>query len=149
MGGSSTFVIRARGFVQEREFLCVHPYYCNNWQTSGTASITTSPWIRERPPTLTQQFRLNLQPLLCKPTEVRVAKWQEQWEAIPRATWRHMTSTQRNNSRVVTHCRGVHGGQPTECARDRLPPRQRSICGATGRAKPVCAARPDVISATL
>ena len=58
-----------------------------------------------------------------------------------------MTSTQRNNSRVVTHCRGVHGGRPTECAQDRLPPRQWSICGATGRVKHVCAARPLVISA--
>ena len=64
---------------------------------------------------------------------------------VPRATWRSMTSTQRNNSRVVTHCRGVHGGRPTECARDRLPPRWRSICGATGRAKPVCAARPATL----
>ena len=37
--------------------------------------------------------------------------------------------------------------KPTEYAPDRLPPRQRSICGATGRAKPVCAAWPHVISA--
>ena len=50
-----------------------------------------------------------------------------------------MTSTQKNNSRVVTHCRGVRGGQATECARDRPPPRQRNICGASGRGKPVCA----------
>ena len=40
-----------------------------------------------------------------------------------------MTSTQKNNSRVVTYCRGVHGGRPTECTRDRLPPWQRNICG--------------------
>ena len=40
-----------------------------------------------------------------------------------------------------THCRGVHCGRPTECARDRLPPRQRNICAATGRAKHVCVRR--------
>ena len=44
-----------------------------------------------------------------------------------------MTSIQKNNSRVVTHCRGEHGGRPSECARDRLPHRQRNICGATVR----------------
>ena len=38
--------------------------------------------------------------------------------------------------------RGVHGGHPTECARDWLPPRQRNIYGATGTAKTVCAAQP-------
>ena len=43
--------------------------------------------------------------------------------------------------------RGHLWSQPTECAQDRMPPRQRSICVATGRAKPVCAARPLVISA--
>ena len=52
------------------------------------------------------------------------------------------TSTQKNDSRVATRCRGVHGGHPTESARDRLPPRQRNICGATGTAKTVCAAQP-------
>ena len=52
-----------------------------------------------------------------------------------------MTSIQKNNSRVVTLCRGIHGGRPAECARDRPPPRQRNICGATGRAKPVCVRR--------
>ena len=36
---------------------------------------------------------------------------------------------------MVTHCRGVHGGRPTDCARNRPPPRQRNICGAIGRPK--------------
>ena len=70
-------------------------------------------------------------PLLCKPAEARVAKWQEQWEATQSNLKKY---GQRNNSRVVTH-----GRWPIECARDRLPPRQQSICGASGRAKPVCA----------
>ena len=64
---------------------------------------------------------------------------------LPRATRRNITSIQKNNSRVVTHCRGVHGGRPTECARDRLPPRQRNICGATVRTNTVCAAQPHAI----
>ena len=62
-----------------------------------------------------------------------------------RATWRNVTSIQKNNSRVVTHCRGEHGGRPTECARDRLPPRQRNICGTTVRTNTVCAAQPHAI----
>ena len=48
-----------------------------------------------------------------------------------------MTSIQKNNSRVVTHCRGVHVERPTECARDRLPPRQRNMCRATVRTNTV------------
>ena len=85
------------------------------------------------------------QPLLCKPAEAHVSKWQERWEA-PDSNLRKMTSTRKNDSRVVTHCRG---GRPTECARDRPPPQQQNICGASGRAKTVCAAWPQAISATL
>ena len=80
---------------------------------------------------LRDSFVSTSQPLLCKPAEARVTKWQEQWEAT-QSNNRNMTSTQKNNSRVVTHCRGIHGGRPTECARDRLPPRQRNICGLPG-----------------
>ena len=69
------------------------------------------------------------QPLLCKPAEARVTKWQNQWEA-----------TQSNLKKYDIH--RVHGGRPTECARDRLPPRQRNICGATVRTNTVCAAQP-------
>ena len=50
------------------------------------------------------------------------------------ATFTIMTSNQKNDSRVVTRC---HGGRQTQCARDRPPPRQRNICGATGRARTV------------
>ena len=64
------------------------------------------------------------QPLLCKPAEARVAKSQEQLEA-----------TQDNLKTYDVHPKeqlpsghtlpGVHGGRPTECAQDRLPPRQQ------------------------
>ena len=64
------------------------------------------------------------QPLLCEPAEARIAKWQEHWGGwLPRATKRNTTSTQKNDSRVVTQCRRV----TTECARDRPPPRERNI----------------------
>ena len=77
---------------------------------------------------------------LHNPEEACVSKWQEQWEATQ--SNRNTTFTQKNNSRVVTPCRGgVHGGRPTECAQDRLPPRQRNICGATERGKPVISAK--------
>ena len=55
------------------------------------------------------------------------------------------TMRQKNNFRVVTHCRGVYGGWPTECARDRQPPWPQIICGATRRAKTVCAAQPHTV----
>ena len=87
-------------------------------------------------------FVSTTQPLLCKPAEARIAKWQEQWEQTDSNLKRYNIDPKKNDSRVATRCRGVHGGHPTECARDRLPPRQRNICGATGTAKTVCAAQP-------
>ena len=78
------------------------------------------------------------QHLLCKPAEARVAKWQEQWEA-----------TQSNLMTYDVHPKEQLPSGHTLPWRTWLPLRQRSICGATGRAKPVCAAWPHVISATL
>ena len=80
-------------------------------------------------------------PLLCKPAEARASKWQEQWEQTD-SNLRDTTSTQKNDSRVVTRFLGVHGGRPSDWTRDRPPSRQRNICEATGRAKSVCAAQP-------
>ena len=40
-------------------------------------------------------------------------------------------------------------GQPSALGTGRQPPRQRNICGATGRARTVLAARPHVISDEL
>ena len=114
----------------------------NNWQTSDTASITTSPWkaayahaiVSSQPPSLSG---VSLQKLVSRSGKIS--------GRLPRATWRNMTSIQKNNSRVVTHCRGEHSGRPTECARDRLPSRQQNICGATVRTNTVCAAQPHAI----
>ena len=121
--------------------------HCQNERTKQltdqrTASITTSPWkaayahaiVSSQPPSLS-----------CVSPQKLVSRSGKTSGRLPRATWRNMTSIQKNNSRVVTHCRGEHGGRPTECARDRLPPRQRNICGATVRTNTVCAAQPHAI----
>ena len=114
----------------------------NNWQTSDIASITTSLWKAaytratdsSQPPSLS-----------CVSPQKLVSRGGKISGRLPRATWRNMTSIQKNNSRVVTHCRGVRVGRPSECARDRLPPRQLNICGATVRTNTVCAAQPHAI----
>ena len=88
------------------------------------------------------------QPLLCKPTEAPVAKWQEQWEATQSnlKTYDVHPKEQLPSGHTLTWhtwrmANRVRSGQAAT--------RQRSICGATGRAKTVCVARPHVISATL
>ena len=62
--------------------------------------------------------------------------------------WSNLQYARKNVSRVATHRRGEHAGRPTECARDRPPPRQRNTCEANGRANTLCAAQPHVISTT-
>ena len=95
---------------------------------------------------LRNSFVSTSQPLPCKPAEVRVTKWQHQWEATQSNLKTYDIHPKEHT--VVTHCRGVHGGRPTECVRDRLPPRERNICGATVKTNTVglCAAQPHAIT---
>ena len=78
-------------------------------------------------------FVLTSQPLLCKPAEARVAKWQEQWEATQSnlKTYDIHPKEQLPSGHTQPWRTCMADGQ-LSFARDRLPPRQRSICGATG-----------------
>ena len=84
----------------------------NNWQTSDTASISNSPWKAA-------YTRATVSPqtpsLSCVRKQKLMSRSGRNSRRLPKATWRSMTSTQRNNSRVATHGHGVHGGRPTEC----------------------------------
>ena len=106
--------------------------------TYRPATQPPSPPAREESPTLSKQFHFNLpaSPVLarrspCREVARTVGANRQQSKEI-----QHPHKL-KNDSRVVTRCRGVHGGRPTECARNRPPPRQGNKAGATGTTKTV------------
>ena len=74
--------------------------------TDRPATQPPSPPARERPPTRAQQFCLNPPPpppsLSCLSLQKLVSRSGKNSGRLPRATWRNITSTQKNNSQVVT-----------------------------------------------